>query len=53
MKDLPTVWITAQVKCPLCGHEFQNVWPAGTDMRECSHCNNMVELEITGDGDGE
>jgi len=50
-------WVTAKVKCRICGHEHITVYPVDIldeDAQECSKCHHMTCEPVTdGDGDGD
>lgn len=45
-EDKERGWISAEVKCPLCGFEWLAVYHINCDRLECDQCKNMVEFEI-------
>ena len=46
MEEQKTGWLSALIKCDLCGHESLSVHHVSCDKLECTNCGHMSHYEI-------
>lgn len=46
MKEQETGWVSALIKCDLCGHESLSVHHISCDKLECVNCGHMSHYEV-------
>jgi len=46
MEEKETGWVSALIKCDLCGHESLSVHHVSCDKLECANCEHMSHYEI-------
>ena len=45
MSEAETGWVSALIKCDLCGHESLSVHHESSDKLECVNCGRMAHYE--------
>ncbi len=46
MQEKETGWVSALIKCDLCGHESLSVHKYSCNKLECTNCGHMSHYEI-------
>jgi hypothetical protein len=46
MQEKETGWVSALIKCDLCGHESLSVHKYSCNKLECTNCGHMSHFEI-------
>ena len=46
MSEPETGWVSALIKCDLCGHESLSVHHVSCDKLECGNCGHMSHYEV-------
>lgn len=46
MSEEDTGWISALIKCDLCGYESLSVHHNSSDKLECANCGHMSHFEV-------
>jgi transcription elongation factor Elf1 len=46
MEEKETGWVSALIKCDLCGHESLSVHHVSCDKLECANCGHMSHYEV-------
>jgi transcription elongation factor Elf1 len=46
MSESETGWVSALIKCDLCGHESLSVHHESSDKLECANCGRMSHYEV-------
>lgn len=46
MEEEETGWVSALIKCDLCGHESLSVHHESCDKLECANCGRMSHYEV-------
>jgi ribosomal protein L37E len=46
MSEKETGWVSALIKCDLCGHESLSVHKYSCNKLECANCGHMSNYEI-------